>query len=149
MSILEKTDKVLWSSDKASYQDYEWLEDLRANLNFELPREILIYADLGLWNGRRTGYKEITSGKLSDCLYSDYDPTWYVDEDMDLRCIDVHHDGTNYYLYRTYKPNIDEYLIEELKQEIYEGTATEEQVMALTDPIGPYIAEVYPWVKGE
>ena len=146
---MNKTDKILWSSDEASCRDYEYLDDIRANLNIYTERPILIYADLGLWNGRRTGYKEITSRILSDCFYSDYEPTWYVDENMDLRCIDIHHDGTNYYLYRTYKHDIDEDLIKELKQDIYEGKATRERVMELTDPIGPYIAEVYSWVKGE
>ena len=79
----------------------EYLEDERANLNIQLPQEILVIADLGLWNGRPMGYKEIPSGNIKDCLYSDTDYTeWYVDKYGDLRADAIHHDGTNHYLYR-------------------------------------------------
>ena len=147
--MLEKTDKNLWSDREAGYRDYEYLDQIREDLNFELPREILIYADLGLWNGRRTGYKEITTGVLSNCFYSDYEPTWYIDEDNDLRCIDIHHDGTNYYFYRMYKEGINDEEKDKLLDNIYRGVATEEDIMELTEPIGPYINEIYPWTKPE
>ena len=42
--------------------------DERANLNIQLPREIIVIADLGLWNGRFSGYKTIKSGNIRDCL---------------------------------------------------------------------------------
>ena len=58
----------------------DYLEDERTNLNVQLSAPILVIGDLGLWYGRRMGYKEIASGKISDCLYSDMDySTWYVD----------------------------------------------------------------------
>ena len=41
-----------------------YLEDERLNLDIQLSQPILVVADLGLWNGRRTGYKEIPSGNL-------------------------------------------------------------------------------------
>ena len=65
----------------------EYLEDERVNLDIQLDRPILVIADLGLWNGRFSGYKEIGSGRISDCLYSNTDYcTWYVDGYGDLRC---------------------------------------------------------------
>lgn len=82
----------------------DYLDDERMNLNLQLSAPILVIGDLGLWNGRRMGYKEIASGNIRDCLYSDTDySTWYVDRLGDLRCDAIHHDGTNHYLYRTYK----------------------------------------------
>ena len=79
----------------------DYLDDERANLNVQLSQPILVVGDLGLWNGRRMGYKEIPSGNIRDCLYSDTDySTWYVDRLGDLRCDAIHHDGTNHYLYR-------------------------------------------------
>ena len=81
----------------------DYLDDERMNLNVQLSAPILVIGDLGLWHGRRMGYKEIASGKISDCLYIDTDyATWYVDRLGDLRCDAIHHDGTNHYLYRTY-----------------------------------------------
>lgn len=34
----------------------------------KVSQPILVIADLGLWNGRRMGYKEIPSGNIRDCL---------------------------------------------------------------------------------
>lgn len=94
-----------------------YLEDERLNLDIQLSQPILVVADLGLWNGRRMGYKEIPSGNIRDCLYSDYDyTTWYVDKNGDLRCDDTHHDGTNHYLYRVYKDNVSQTQKDRLKE---------------------------------
>lgn len=94
-----------------------YLEDERLNLDIQLSQPILVVADLGLWNGRRTGYKEIPSGNIRDCLYSDYDyTTWYVDRNGDFRCDDTHHDGTNHYLYRVYKDNVSQAQKDRLKE---------------------------------
>lgn len=49
----------------------DYLDDERKNLNIQLSRPILVIADLGRWNGRFPGYKEIASGNIRDCLYSD------------------------------------------------------------------------------
>lgn len=122
----------------------EYLEDERVNLDIQLDRPILVIADLGLWNGRFSGYKEIGSGRISDCLYSNTDYcTWYVDAYKDLRCDAVHHDGTNHYLYRTYKENVSDTQIEKLKMKIYEGTVTRRDITRITRRIGDAIAEVY------
>ena len=64
----------------------DYLDDERINLNIQLARPILIVADLGRWNGRFMGYKEVQSGNIRDCLYSDTDySTWYVDKLGDMR----------------------------------------------------------------
>ena len=79
----------------------EYLDDERVNLDIQLSGPILVIGDLGLWHGRRSGYKEIRSGNIRDCLYADTDySTWYVDKLGDLRCDAVHHDGTNHSVLR-------------------------------------------------
>lgn len=124
----------------------ENLYDERYNLNIQLSRPILVIADLGLWNGRRSAYKEIESGNVSDCLYSDCDACeWYVDEAGDLRCDASHHDGTNHYLYRTYKDDVTDEQIEDLQDKIYNGIATREDIESVTRRLGDEIAEVYGW----
>ena len=45
----------------------EYLEDERANLNINLHAGILAIADLGLWDGRKIGYKEMGTN-ISNCL---------------------------------------------------------------------------------
>ena len=97
-----------------------YFDDELINLNRELGRHILVIADLGLWNGRRSGYKEIGTN-LRDCLYTnDDDMRLYVDNLGDLRADGYHHDGTNHYLYRVYKPGVGEEAISNLKEKVIE-----------------------------
>ena len=124
----------------------DYLGDERMNLDIQLNSPILVIADLGLWNGRRSGYKEIKSGNIKDCLYSDCEYSeWYVDELGDLWCEDIHHDGRNYLLYRVYKDSATESQIENLKSKIYEGTATRRDITNVTKRLGDVIANVYGW----
>lgn len=124
----------------------ENLFDERLNLNIQLSRSIIVIGDLGRWNGRVSGYKEIQSGNIQDCLYSETDyNTWYVDKDGDLRCDAVHHDGTNHYLYRVYKDSASEEDIEDLKDKIYCGKCTRKDIEDVTERLGDDIGKVYGW----
>ena len=121
-----------------------YLDDERMNLNVQLSQPILMIADIGRWDGRHTGYGEIKSGNIRDCLYSSLDyATWYVDRLGDLRCDAIHHDGTNYYLYRAYKPGVRESQIELLKEKLYEGKATRADITRITRRLGDDVARVY------
>lgn len=120
--------------------------DQRANLNIQMPREIIVIAELGLWNGKHSGYKTIESGNIADCMYSDCDYNeWYVDTRGDFRCEAIHHDGTNHYLYRTFKKDVSDYQIENFKEKLYHGTATRADITRLTKRLGDEIGKVYGW----
>lgn len=124
----------------------EYLDDERDNLNIQLRDTILVVGDLGLWHGRRMGYKEITSGNIRDCLYTERDidyATWYVDKLGDLRCNAVHHDGTNHYLYRVYKDGVTEAQKDSLKDKLYRGVATRADITRITRRLGDDISKVY------
>ena len=65
----------------------DYLDDERSNLNIQLSQPILVIADLGLWTGHHSAYREINSGNIRDCLFSDRDieySTWYVDKLGDM-----------------------------------------------------------------
>lgn len=164
-----KDKHIIWSNYNLNYEDWcadieeyypnlteerriekmheindEYLDDERINLDVELGETILVIGDLGLWNGRRSGYKEIASGNIRDCLYCDCEyAEWYVDRLGDFRCKCSHHDGTNYYLYRVYKNGVTEEQKERLKSKIYHGTATREDITRITRRLGDDIANVY------
>ena len=122
------------------------LDNERVNLNIQLGQPILVIANLGLWYGRRSGYKEILSGNIRDCLYSDCDyNTWFVDRQGDLRCDAYHHDGTNHYLYRVWKDGTTEEQMDRLKNKLYEGTATRADITRVTRRLGDEIGKVYGW----
>ncbi len=129
-------------------RNLEYLDDERMNLNINLGMPIICIADLGLWDGRKDGYKIIGSGNISDCLYDscDYD-TWYVDEVGDLCCDAIHHDGTNHYLYRVFRDGTTPEQMSKLEQKIYNGTAKWPDIARVTTKIGPTIAKVYGWYR--
>ena len=169
--MLKETDHMIWSNYDLNYDDWkddlesehpdltenerislmyeingEYLEDERCNLNIQLSRPILVIADIGRWDGRVMGYKEIRSGNIKDCLYDDNDySTWFVDKNGDLRCDSIHHDGTNHYLYRTYKDGVSEEQIENLKWKLYHGKATRNDITRITRRLGDEIGKVYGW----
>ena len=123
-----------------------YLGDERTNLNIQFPRSIIVIGDLGLWNGRVQGYKMIDSGNIKDCLYSDCDfNEWYVDKYGDLRCTAIHHDGTNHYLYRVFKDNVTDTQVENLKEKIYCGKATRQDITRITKRLGDAIGKIYGW----
>ena len=132
------------SWEEAGRLNADYLCDVRANLDIQMPQAILVIGSLGLWNGRRIGYKEIDSGNIADCFFSDADfNEWYLDGRGDLCCDATHHDGTNHYLYRVYKNSATDTQIENLKEKIYCGTVTRRDITRITSRLGDKIASVY------
>jgi len=124
----------------------DYLNDERANLDIQLSREIIVIADLGLWNGRVQGYKMIHSGNIKDCLSSDCDSNeWYVDKKGNFRCIAHHHDGTNYYLYRVIKPDATDEQVSRLQHRIFDRKVTNADISRVTERLGDKIGAVYGW----
>lgn len=112
----------------------------RENLSCFLDGKIMCIADLGLWNGRRSGYKYLTEN-LNSIFDVDEDYNeWYIDDLGDIRCKAVHHDGTNYYLFRAVKPYMNTEILED---KLYEGTATRRDITKYTERLGDYIGKIY------
>ena len=122
----------------------DYLEDDRNEMNVCVGSPIIIIADIGKWDGRHTGYREIESGCLKDCLYTELDGvTWYVDNKGDFRMDGYHHDGHNYYLYRRYRDDATPEAIEEFQGKILDHTLTEEDIDRVTVRLGDDIAKIY------
>lgn len=108
---------------------------------------ILAIADLGLWNGRVTGYKVIKS--LEDILYSDCDyAEWWCDSQ--LRSKQSHHDGTNYITYVFFSGRDDGYNNtsgeDKFLDDLYCGRPiSKERWYKYTRSIAPYIKRHYGW----
>ena len=81
---MNKNDHLIWSDYHLDYDDWKddledefpdmtddermqmmyernnsYLDDERCNLNIQMAMPIIVIGDLGLWNGRRTGYKDV------------------------------------------------------------------------------------------
>ena len=141
---LDTNDPVWNEALDAEYLN-ECLECERTNLDIKLDGMIIVIADLGLWNGRRTGYKIISSGNIKDCLYDDCDYiTWYCDN-YNFRAVAIHHDGINRYLYRVFREGLDRNQIGRFLDNLIKGEADDRMIRRYTKSIRPEIANVYGW----
>lgn len=124
----------------------DYLADERLNLNVQLNQTIIRIDDIGRWNGRHNGYGLIQSGNIADCLQTELDSAeWFVDELGDLRCKAIHHDGTNYYLYRAIKSDVSDVQLDNFYGKILDGTVTRADITRMTERLGDHIAKVYGW----
>jgi hypothetical protein len=118
-----------------------YLYDERDNLDITIDGVIIAFADLGLWDGRHNGAKTF-GNNVKNILYSNNDyQDWYCDR-YNVRCTDIHHDGTNYYLYRVAK---DEETANRLVNKIAYENMTVEEFMRATKSLRKYVAGIYGW----
>ena len=114
-----------------------YLEDERNNLDVNVDGVIIAFADLGLWKGRRKGYK-IYNRNISDILYSECDGAEWYEDGYNIRGDFSHHDGRNHVLYRVAKDMND---AERIAAKIYNGEMDEEQFRRRTRSLYPYVAK--------
>lgn len=121
----------------------EYLDDEYANLNKEVDGRILVIADLGLWNGRKSGYK-ILGTNIHDILHSTHcDYMEFYGDGNDIKCTAHHHDGTNHYLYRVIREDRN---ISKLLDAIYYGEEiTRRKLNYYTRSLYKDVATVYGW----
>lgn len=127
-----------WINDTLSM----YLDDERANLNKKTDGRILVIASLGLWDGRRQGYK-ILNGNVNSIFTTGEDYTEWYSDGYNIKAIASHHDGTNYYEYRVIREDRN---IENLLDAIYNGEEiTRKKLNYYTKSLHPYVAKVYGW----
>ena len=137
--------RIIWSNMNDS-EDPElqsiYLDDERANLNVVADGRILIIADLGLWNGRRQGYR-ILGRRISDILSSDADYVEWYGDGHNIKATAAHHDGTNYYEYRVIREDRN---IQNLLDAIYNGEEiTRKKLNYYTKSLYRDVAKIYGW----
>ena len=134
---INELDVYSWASETND----TYLDDARCDLAIPVG-EIICIASLGLWDGRRMGYKHM-GHKVSDCLSSnDDDIEWYCDS-HNLCGVGYHHDGTNYYIYRVLKDGLSDEQVSNFENKLYYGTATKKDVSRYTRSLLPYVQKVY------
>lgn len=133
------------------YAIYEWMMetnkeyfyDERMNLDRVVEGRILVIADLGLWNGRKSAYKIVESGNIKDILGFTYDCAEFYGDGYNIRGTEVHHDGTNYYLYRVIREDRN---IVNLLNDIWDGKElTMKKLNYYTKSLYKDVAKVYGW----
>lgn len=113
------------------------------NLNRPLSNNIIALADLGLWDGRKTGFKIL--GNNLKCIFQiSEDRNCYYADGRNVRAKCIHHDGTNYILFRKLKDGVT---VEQIENLVFKNdfTLTPQQISRYTESLRPYLAEIYGW----
>ncbi len=134
------------SYEEAEELNYMYLEDERMNLDIQTDGKIICIGDIGLWNGRRRGYK-ILNNNVSDILRGFMNGCsschWFSDG-KDVRGTESHHDGNNSYIYRILKGDSEEEQ-EENAEKLFSGKLTAQRIGIFTKSIVPLVNAVYGW----
>lgn len=148
----EEFEKTITEEDvdnECNFMESTWFDAERDNLDsVDEHCGLIAIADLGRWNGRFSGYREVKN--LADVLYSscDYERV-YVDSNGDLRKEESHHDGSNSILYRYWKDGLTDEQKENFMSKIYNGECTQKDITRYTRKAGLGIANAYGWtVRG-
>lgn len=123
-----------------------YLDDERMNLNIKTEGRIVCIADVGLWNGHKTGYK-LYGHNVGECLkfFKDCDyADFYVDR-YDFRCKQTHHDASTYAVFRELKPNLSSDQIDNFLWKIYNEKVTQKDITRYTNSLKERIKKVYGW----
>ena len=134
------TDDDVWNFIDESLSNQ--LDDERFNLNVITDGRIIAIADLGLWYGRKQGYR-ILQDKVADILHTGCDYTEWYGDGHNIKATASHHDGTNYYEYRVIREDRN---IQNLLDAIYNGEEiSRKKLNYYTKSLYPYVAKVYGW----
>lgn len=147
----ENSQRDMLNDEGYNVSDADWadvinnyLSDERMNLDKHIDGVVMAFADLGLWNGRRQGYKILGHNINGIFNVSEDEYEWYGDG-FNIRGNLTHHDGTHYVLYRVAK-DFDE--AERIGEMIYNREIDEADFRKKTRSLYPYVAEIYGWKTG-
>ena len=129
-------------TDEVYFQIDQSFEDERSNLFRIIDGRILCIADMGLWNGRRTGYK-ILGNNLNEVLTCSIgcDEKEIYCDGFNVKAKGYHHDGTNYVEFREIREDRN---IENLTDKLYSGMpVTRAEIRKYTKSLLPHVKQIY------
>ena len=137
---IEQTEENI--TDEIYFRIDQSFEDEQSNLFRILDGRILCIADMGLWNGRRTGYK-ILGNNLNEVLTCGIgcdEKEIYCDA-YNVYATGYHHDGRNHVEFREIREDRN---IENLTDKLYSGQpVTRKEINYYTKSLLPYVKQVY------
>lgn len=123
----------------------EYLYDEQMNLDKTVDGRILIIADLGLWDGRRDGYKILGNNikEIFNINSRGFDYAEFYGDGYNIKGKEIHHDGTDYYLYRVIREDRN---IDNLLDAIYNGEEiSKSKLNYYTKSLYKDVAKIYGW----
>lgn len=136
------SDEDVWNR---IYNEIDWsYDDELDNLDVVTESNIIAIASMGLWNGRRSGYKILDKSNLKEILYcgnEDFNHLYY--DGFNVYKEAIHHDGTNHIMFREVRPDVD---IEKLCDKIYNNEPISKATLnKYTRSLRRYVKQIYGW----
>lgn len=139
---IEQTDEAI--ADEIYFRINQSFDDETENLYKPLEGRILAIASMGLWNGRRTGYK-ILGNNLKEVLTSTIgcDEKEVYFDGHNIKAEGYHHDGRNFVEYREIREGKN---IIRLIHKIHSNEPiSRRELNYYTKPLGKYVKQIYGW----
>jgi len=141
---IELNDSQKWAlADDDNVQNYYCEVANLNNANLPHDGQIIAIADIGLWNGRRVGYKLIN--QLSDILDCGSDDREVYTDGKNVRATSYGHDGTTDVIFRQLKPNRN---LDNLCDKLYNSRNMAEAnkyIRSYTTSIVKTVNAIYGW----
>ena len=137
---IEQTEENI--TDEIYFRIDQSFEDERNNLFRIIDGRILCIADIGRWNGRRSGYK-ILGNNLNEVLTCDIgcDEKEIYCDSYNVYAHGYHHDGYNTVEFREIREDRN---IENLTDKLYSGMpVTRREINYYTKSLRPYVKSIY------
>lgn len=137
---IEQTEENI--TDEIYFRINQSFEDEQSNLFKILDGRILCIADMGLWNGRRTGYK-ILGNNLNEVLTCGIgcDEKEIYCDGRNVLATGYHHDGRNHVEFREIREDRN---IDNLLNKLYNNEeVTRREINYYTRSLRPYIKSIY------
>ena len=137
--ISEVTDEEVWYLASENYDfEFVYLKNVLVDQN-----NYLMIASLGLWNGRKNGFK--ISKNLFDA-FGENDETQVFNYKGNVVVVNSHHDGTNYILVRKIKDNLSDIQLENLEKKLNNWIFNSKEDIDINKIIA-YYSEKIPEIK--
>lgn len=137
--------------DKEDIYDYIhegidiWRDDEILNLNIPIEGDVLAIADLGFWDGRKSGYQIVNKQNVNGIfnIGRNYDDVKFYCDQYNVKAELYHHDGVHYVEFREIRNNKN---IQRLLDKLYNGeNVSRETIRKYTKSLRPKVAKVYGW----
>ena len=131
--------KTLLNFNHEYYVDFEMDREYAYELldTIDEKEDILVIAELGLWNGKKIGYKELSNDArdiIDRIEYSELGQIGTI-ENNKLIATNPHHDGTNFYSFRVWKSGISDNQKSKLLDSLYENNLDANLIKKYTKPL--------------
>lgn len=137
---MEQTEENI--TDEIYFRIDQWFDDERLNLSKKLDGRIIAIASMGLWNGRKSGYKML-GNNLNEVLTSTIgcDEKEVYCNAYNVYAQGYHHDGRNHVEFREIREDRN---IDNLLNKLYSNEeVTRREINYYTKSLRPYIKQVY------